>query len=316
MPDPRTHWLAKLRDLNPNRSAEKGVAPHKPCLLLTLLDMAEAGELGVPTEEIGDRLGNVDGFGFVLRPSPGLHVRFNAFSSLALPRWGGAVKLAYPFYYLKSQGFWLPMNGEGQPSASPEATRLIFLNSEFWALMQDATFRREARIILVETYFPPEEGLALYALLGVQVETPEFQRERTTVQDAAAMYAVKKGRSAKFSVEVVCGYEHTCALTGYRLITRDGASMIEAAHIESWAETGNDDPQNGLALSPNAHWSFDAGLWTVDDELRVIVQRDAFEEWAPISGLYLKPYHGQKLHFSPRARMRPKAEYFRCRRTG
>jgi putative restriction endonuclease len=282
--------------------------------LLALLDMAEAGELRDSEDGNEYRLRDRDGSGLGLRASPGLHVRFNAFTSLALPRWGGAIKLAYPFYHLRSQGFWTPLNEEGRPAGSPENTKSIFLNSEFLRLMQDPAFRREARIVLVETYFPPDEGIALYTLLGVQTESPEFERERVTVQEAAAVYAMKKGRSARFKVQVVCGYEHTCALTGYRLITSDGASMIEAAHIEPWAETQNDDPHNGLALSPNAHWSFDAGLWTVDNDLRVVVQRDRFDEWTPHETLQLKRYHGQPLHFAPTCRMRPKPDYFNCRR--
>jgi hypothetical protein len=66
----RRHWLNKLRKLNPNRSRAKGAAPHKPCLVLSLLDMAQDGELREPT----------------FQRTPSLHVRFNAFSSLALPR--------------------------------------------------------------------------------------------------------------------------------------------------------------------------------------------------------------------------------------
>lgn len=44
MPD-TSNWLNKIRHLNPNRSRTKGTAPHKPCLLLSLLDMAQDGEL-------------------------------------------------------------------------------------------------------------------------------------------------------------------------------------------------------------------------------------------------------------------------------
>jgi hypothetical protein len=75
----RCHWLNKLRKLNPNRSKVKGAAPHKPCLLLSLLDMAQDGELQEPT----------------LQRTPSLHVRFNAFSSIALPHWGVGVDLGY-----------------------------------------------------------------------------------------------------------------------------------------------------------------------------------------------------------------------------
>jgi putative restriction endonuclease len=82
-------WLKKLRKLNPNRSRANGAAPHKPCMLLSLLDMAQDGELQEQA--------------LLRTPSP--NVRFNAFSSIALPRWGGRVDFSYPFYYLKSQGF-------------------------------------------------------------------------------------------------------------------------------------------------------------------------------------------------------------------
>jgi hypothetical protein len=48
-------WLNKLRNLNPKRSQAKGAAPHKPCLLLSLLDMAQDGELQEP--ELCERAG-------------------------------------------------------------------------------------------------------------------------------------------------------------------------------------------------------------------------------------------------------------------
>ena len=40
------HWLGKLTRLNPanGRGDCRGKAPHKPLLLLCLLDMVEAGE--------------------------------------------------------------------------------------------------------------------------------------------------------------------------------------------------------------------------------------------------------------------------------
>lgn len=90
MIDPVTHWLNKLSKLHPNRSKTKGAAPHKPCLLLAVLDLAQDGELAVPS----------------LMRSPSLQVRFHALSSIALPRWGGKVDLALPFYHLSTQRFW------------------------------------------------------------------------------------------------------------------------------------------------------------------------------------------------------------------
>lgn len=71
MSDLRSNWLNKLRKLNPNRSRVKGAAPHKPCLLLSLLDMVLDGEL------IGNEL----------RRTPGLNVRFIESSRITVNLW-------------------------------------------------------------------------------------------------------------------------------------------------------------------------------------------------------------------------------------
>lgn len=48
----------------------------------------------------------------------------------------------------------------------------------------------------------------------------------------------------------------TCALTGYRLDT-ELSSIVQAAHIHQHAVSGNDAPDNGLALtSSKAHRAF------------------------------------------------------------
>jgi putative restriction endonuclease len=297
MVDAHSQWLAKLRKLNPNRSKAKGSAPYKPCLLLSLFDMAQDGEL----REVE------------LRRTPGLHVRFNAFSSIALPRWGGKVDVSYPFFYLKSQGFWQALDAEKRPSTSVDVTQSIKLDPEFLALIQDADFRRSARIILVETYFPLVERIALYALLGVRAQTLEFQKELQLLNTDTAKQAVEQGRSARFGVQVVCGYQHTCALTGYRIVTQNGESVVEAAHIEPWAKTRNDDIHNGLALSRNVHWAFDRGLWSVDDQLRILIKPERFQEWGP-DDLGLATYRGRMLQFAPQATLRPRAEYLRRHR--
>ena len=57
--------------------------------------------------------------------------------------------------------------------------------------------------------------------------------------------ARRKGRNARFTVQVVSRYKFTFALTGLSCLTADGAAIVDAAHIESWAASENDDIQNG-----------------------------------------------------------------------
>jgi putative restriction endonuclease len=297
MIDPVTHWLNKLRKLHPYRSKTKGTAPHKPCLLLAVLDLAQDGELTGPS----------------LMRSPSLQVRFHALSSIVLPRWGGKVDLALPFYHLSTQRFWQARTRDGNPAGSPEQTQVIDIDPIFFALVQDADFRRQARMVLVDSYFPANEKLALYALLGVRPQAREFQEELHRLDEQAAVYAVRQGRSARFGVQVVCGYQHTCALTGYRIVTQTGESVVEAAHIEPWAKTRNDDVRNGLALSRNSHWAFDRGLWSVDDELRVLIKSERFQEAGP-EVFWLTRCHRQKLQFAAHAHLRPGQEYLQRHR--
>ncbi len=116
-------------------------------------------------------------------------------------------------------------------------------------------------------------------------------------KEAAELYTapVKRGRDARFRIEVVAvAYRHTCALTGYRMNTLDMESIVDAAHIHEFRDSRNNDPRNGLALSKNAHWQFDRGLWSVTSDFRVIVNRDKFvEEGVP--GQKLADFEGNCL---------------------
>jgi putative restriction endonuclease len=278
------HWLGKLTKLNPNTGkggACKGKAPHKPLLLLSLLDLAESSEL----------------LSRAFTRSPELALRFRSYGSIVAERWQTRLDLRMPFYYLSNQGFWEPLTGEMHRAASPESCAVCEMNPDFFALLADATFRLKARMILVSRYFPPEERIALFEMLGLQA-AERSEAKTAKVMEEAEEAAKRKGRSARFAVRVVSEYRFTCALTGYRCMTTDSATIVDAAHIEPFAVGQNDDPQNGLALSKNAHWMFDEGLWSADDELRILVATNQFSETGP-EALKLGSYAGRHLQFDP-----------------
>jgi len=106
--------------------------------------------------------------------------------------------------------------------------------------------------------------------------------------------AQKQGREARFRLNIVAAYNYTCALTRYRLTTITGGSIVEAAHIHPFADSRNNDPRNGLALTRNAHWLFDNGLWTLSDDYRVMVAQGIFTEAGPEQHL-LAQYHGRTI---------------------
>jgi len=90
--------------------------------------------------------------------------------------------------------------------------------------------------------------------------------------------AVERGREGRFRIGVVTAYNYTCALTGYRLITLNAGTIVDACHIHQFARSRNNDPTNGIALCKNAHWLFDNGLWTLRDDYTVLTADWHFAE--------------------------------------
>lgn len=250
-------WLSALRDVNPS-----GEAPHKPLLLLTLLKAVERdGDLPE-----------------VLLLSPELVYQFKLFEHIVAHRRTQKLDIRMPFHHLKSSGVWVPLDKHGEPSNHRSVTTCVRFAPDFHTAYLDPEFRRRAATILIETYFRPEEQIALREMMGLppDVVIPESESDETPEQEARS-----EGRSARFRLDVVPAYNYTCALTGYRIITVDRGTIVDAAHIAPFRSSKNNDVRNGLSLCKNAHWLFDVGLWSLDDDYRVIVAEAAFDEDSP-----------------------------------
>jgi putative restriction endonuclease len=259
------------------------MAPNKPLLVLAILDLVDAGLVGA------------DG---LVHKDAQLNLRFRSYSPICVPRRGNAIDLNLPFRYLATDGIYAHVGDE---------ERVVRLDSVFLARFMDPRFRLEARRRIVATYFPPAEKVALYAALGMPVPSSD---ELAEVRQDQAVYKAQlsRGRDARFKVSVISGYHFTCALTGYRLIASKSTYVpMEAAHIHVHSQRGPDNPENGLALTPTAHCLFDAGLWTVDDNLRIRVAKSDIAESILPGGSHFKlaDLHGHPLSFAPQSKLRP-----------
>ena len=133
----------------------------------------------------------------------------------------------------------------------------------------------QLRRVLIARYFTdPGERAALYDLVGLPVPPDDVVKADAKLYEESR----ERGREARFRLTVVPAYNYTCALTGYRCVTVNAGSIVDAAHIHQFADSRNNHPRNGLALSKNAHWMFDAGLWSLDDDYRVVVATNRFDE--------------------------------------
>ncbi len=82
-------------------------------------------------------------------------------------------------------------------------------------------------------------------------------------------------RDRVFSTAVRTAYENTCAVTGLQIINGGGRPEVQAAHIKPVAKSGPDSMRNGLALCSTAHWMFDRGLISVEDDYTLLLREGA-----------------------------------------
>jgi putative restriction endonuclease len=286
-------WLAELSTLRIDHS--KGAAPHKPLLLLLVLEMAEKGEID----------------GDVLQLTPELAFRFSTYWSIVAHRRSQRPDVRLPFHHLKSANVWKPFTSAQQPSPDRSVTKFVRINLAFVEFINDPHLRIQARRILIAKYFEPAERNALYSLAGMQIpKDDEIARDASyhAPRDAQA-----KGREARFRLDIVAAYHYTCALTGYRVTTINGSAIVDAAHIHQFSDSRNDNPRNGLALCKNAHWLFDNGLWSLDDNYRVIVAAEHFSEDNP-DQKSLSEYVGLRVRLPEQETLWPDQKHLRWHR--
>lgn len=198
--------------------------------------------------------------------------------------------------------FWEALDATGLPSPDRKLTRVALMSEQVFRLFTDHAFREQARLVLIANYFLPREQLALAATLGI-LES-ELGASALAIAAIERETAAQKGRDVRFRLVVVAAYSFTCCLTRHRLTTITRGSMVDAAHIHQFADSRNDDPRNGIALSKNAHWMFDQGLWTILDDYTVKIAHQHFAEDNP-QGRALAAYEGESILLPVDAGLRP-----------
>ncbi|MBA2714331.1 MAG: HNH endonuclease [Rubrobacteraceae bacterium] len=245
-------------------------APHKPILLLCVLDLFDSGEIPSNLVEISDDLAEL----------------FSRYWERVLP-FSRPGNLALPFFHLRGDGFWHLLPREVGTSLGSQVTSLTWLreqvvgarlDEDLYNLVRLEENRDRLRRVLIETYFSPEtrrpvveqsilnRGAFVYSeeLLN-HPEDPKIG-ETLSVEEAYRPAIRDQG----FRRAVVTAYSHRCALCGIRVRTLNGRTAVTAAHIVPWSETQDDRPANGMALCRMCHWTFDEGLLGVSQGHEVI----------------------------------------------
>lgn len=268
-------WLDRLYDL---RRAEIGGSherPHKPALLLTIMDLLDRHNITENKVPLSDEL---------------VHTFKRYFATVRSHN--DQPTIQNPFFHLCGDQFWhleptragdtVYRKGEasGSPSVGELRRRVAFawVDPDLWELFSEDHSRHQLREAIIARYFP-EHREKISALAGA---TPP-------AQEPPVLHDEPPGRDAAFRHTVLKIYDHTCSACGIRVRLNDGFSLVEAAHIIPFDQSYNDKPNNGLALCPNHHCAMDrhliapcphaehkAGVWKVSSRLepRIAGQKD------------------------------------------
>ncbi len=146
--------------LNVNRMGGQ-VAPHKPVLLLAIMDLVECEIIMLPQIELGEALITAFKWNWVRLAPKDTHFK---------------PAIGTPFYHMSGEPFWKLVPKD--PSYAPNTTNITTLrehyeyaeiDSELFILMLDADARQRLRKVLIETYLTNHNPTANENLSQIEI---------------------------------------------------------------------------------------------------------------------------------------------------
>ena len=257
-----------------------GPAPHKPVLLLSLIELIEKGLVINNQFEV-----NAD-----------LVATFKENWQLLVTT-ANIEDLTQPYYHLQNDeteegSFWMLYAKKGYQITSPikslhklaEACAFGTLAHELWSFLLEPLSRESLRQRLLEKYFPEQISFFNAAkLVGnryLQLQTQSILNEPDPKYGKRRNYTVEEiiVRDGLFQRWVTNSYNYQCSFTGMKLSNSFNYNLIDACHIIPFAVSFNDSRNNGIALCPNMHRAFDRGLLSIDDDYRILVSQHLTED--------------------------------------
>lgn len=255
-------------------------APHKPFLLLAVIDLIARGSL---KSRIIDIRGDLDE----------LNELFTDYWRCIMPP-AQKTSIAFPFSRLHNEPFWTLVTASGHPPSAAEINAVTTvtqlrrlangaqLDTVLYVHLTNPPEREALAETLLQACFSGETQTTLRDVRSVHSEAFDYgqalediahQRKDIRGLVAGATYR-PAARDQGFRRAIIVNYDHRCALCGVRIVTPEGQTAVDAAHIVPWNVSHNDDVRNGMALCKLCHWAFDRGIMAVSNSFTVLLSRD------------------------------------------
>lgn len=293
-----------------------GPAPHKPILLLAVVDGFEKGYLWGKNVPISEEL---------------LTSFYDCWKLLVDTR--NDTNFSLPFFHLGSEksGIWQlnPFGGKEIPitksnsiknfRALRETIEYAVLSDELAHALQNSIQRNEIKAALIDRYFPEKSALISKTPIVYSEEVkkdilydPKENYARKVIRKFEQLNQIEREeelilRSHIFRKAVLEIYDGRCAISGMKLEFGKTGSIVDACHIIPFADAQGDTISNGIALSPTLHRAFDRGMVSVSDDYRVLVHPRLTDHFPEVG---IRQFNHQILHLPKDSRFYPSAEKF------
>ena len=311
-------YLTQLKKLRRSRNKKIGPAPHKPILLLAIIEGIERGDI------ISNRI-------YI---SPELVLYFKDIWA-KLVTTSHSPNFALPFFHMKSEPFWqlISLNGAVIPVTSSGSIKSLTglkdtlayaeIDKALMLFLFDKNSREVIKMELLDFYFPETKNMLTdsknsiiteleYQVLNddriTYIERVEELRSKMQVSDFEEEVYM---RSGIFKREIPKIYNYTCAISGLRVEATINAQLVDACHIVPFAVSKDDTIGNGFSLTPTLHRAFDRGLITINDEYIVRISPDIIEVDSAYS---LKQFEGKQIKLPTKIQHYPLQENFKWHR--
>ena len=288
-----------------------GKAPHKPVLLLAVLESFESCEITENWIPVTDSLLQ----------------RFYDLWKL-LVKTENVPNFSLPFYHLKNEkgGFWnlVTLPGKEIPttnSKSIKSYRALIdtvlaakLSEEMFQAFSNSADREIIKNAILEKYFGIKNQHQLYQEIRYSeivkseiLYEPEVNYSKKVIRQISEVPSEVREelivlRSTIFRKAILEIYNNQCSVSGLKVEDANRNSLVDACHIMPFAETYNDSIKNGLALSPTFHRAFDRGLIAISDNYKVLVH-PKLKDFRPDSGI--RQYENQSIYLPDNEKFYP-----------
>jgi putative restriction endonuclease len=297
-------YLTKL-----NRATVKGMgkAPHKPILLLSILQLIRKRDI------TSNRIFST--------PELVLAFKSNWATLVTTPH---ISNFALPFFHLNSEPFWhLHFNYPHKTVKSINTLKALKdtiafaeIDTTLFLLLNDPVTSAALEQLLLETYFPETSsrygGTPVHYALELEIKNQlvndtkeEYQHKMEILQQELTEEEIEEERYIRgglFKKEIPRIYNYQCCISGMKIETTVNAQMVDACHIIPFSLSNDDTLPNGICLSPNLHRAFDRGLLTINEDYIVRISPSVKEALSPYS---ITQFEGQHLSLPKEPRLYP-----------